>query len=206
MGGIGLADLTKTVQNHVSNIFSMRLSRRRAIRALGILAGVGLPIDAGIFAAHKVLASNFEKNFNRTQQEGLGEGLPGLKEVWDWQVFMNNLGPRYTGNAAHRAYVDFLDTQLKALGLDLVYDDYIFPRWEARRTALQLLSDKSQQDIAVSSYYPYSGQTTPTGVEGELVYLGSLPEDGSPPENIFSADLKGENRPGRFTPPTYAPV
>src|SRR5271157_3797888 len=101
--------------------FSMRLSRRRAIRDLGILVGVGLPIDAGIFAAHKVLASNFEKNFNRTQQEGLGEGLPGLKEVWDWQVFMNNLGPRYTGNAAHRTYVDFLDTQLKALGLDLVY-------------------------------------------------------------------------------------
>ncbi len=172
--------------------FSMRLSRRRAIRDLGILAGVGLPINAGIFAAHKVLATNFEKNFNLTQQEGLGEGLPGLKEVWDWQVFMNNLGPRYTGNAAHRAYVDFLDTQLKALGLDLVYDDYIFPRWEARRTELQLLSSNSWQDISVSSYYPYSGQTTPTGVEGELVYLGSLPEDGSPPENIFSADLKGK--------------
>jgi len=29
-------------------------------------------------------------------------------------------------------------------------------------------------------------------VEGELVYLGSLPEDGSPPEDVFSADLKGK--------------
>ena len=131
--------------------FSMRLTRRRAIRDLGILAGVGIPIDAGIFAAHNVLASTSEKDSNRTQQESLGEGLPGLEEVWNWQVFMNNLGPRYTGNAAHRAYVDFLDTQFKALGLDLAYDDYIFPRWEVRRTALQLLSRDSQQDVAVSS-------------------------------------------------------
>ena len=172
--------------------FGMRLSRRRAIRDLCILAGVGIPIDAGIFAAHNVLASTSEKDTNHTQLESLGEGLPGLEEVWNWQVFMNNLGPRYTGNAAHRAYVDFLDTQFKALGLDLAYDDYIFPRWEVRRTALQLLSRDSQQDVAVSSYYPYSGQTTPAGVEGELVYLGSLPEDGSPPEDVFSADLKGK--------------
>ena len=124
-----------------------------------------------------------ERGITSPTLEGLGEGLPGLEEVWRWQVFMNDLGPRYTGNVAHRAYVDFLDTQLKALGLDLAYDNYIFPRWEARRTALQLLSGDSKQDIAVSSSYPYSGQTTYAGVEGELVYLGSLPED------VFSADL-----------------
>ena len=52
-----------------------------------------------------------------------------------------------------------------------------------RRTALKLLSGDSPQDIAVSSYYPYSGQTTYAGVEGELVYLGSLPRD------VFSTDL-----------------
>lgn len=116
-------------------------------------------------------------------QEGLGEGLPGLEEVWGWQVFMNDLGPRYTGNKAHQAYVNFLDIQLKAFGLDVAYDNYVFPRWEARRTALKLLAGDSPQDIAVSSYYPYSGQTTYAGVEGELVYLGSLPKD------VFSTDL-----------------
>jgi phospholipase C len=36
--------------------FSKRLSRRRAIRNLGILAGAGLSIDAGIFAASRVAA------------------------------------------------------------------------------------------------------------------------------------------------------
>jgi hypothetical protein len=39
--------------------FSKRQSRRRAIRNLGILAGAGLSIDAGVFAAAKVAASTF---------------------------------------------------------------------------------------------------------------------------------------------------
>src|SRR2546430_12378018 len=44
--------------------FSMRLSRRRAIRNLGILAGVGLSIDTGIFAASKITAEKYVSNTN----------------------------------------------------------------------------------------------------------------------------------------------
>ena len=44
--------------------FSIRLSRRRAIRNFGLLAGAGLSIDAGIFAASKVYAANFGSNTN----------------------------------------------------------------------------------------------------------------------------------------------
>jgi phospholipase C len=44
--------------------FSMRLSRRRAIRNLGILAGAGLSIDAGIFAASRVAAEMYAGNSN----------------------------------------------------------------------------------------------------------------------------------------------
>src|SRR5437763_13659383 len=44
--------------------FNMRLSRRRAIRNLGILAGAGLSIDAGIFAASKVTAEKYVGNTN----------------------------------------------------------------------------------------------------------------------------------------------
>jgi len=42
--------------------FTTRLSRRRAIRNLGILAGAGLSIDAGIFAASKVTAEKYASN------------------------------------------------------------------------------------------------------------------------------------------------
>src|SRR2546430_6750018 len=44
--------------------FSMRLSRRRAIRNLGILAGVGLSIDTGIFAASRATAEKYASNAN----------------------------------------------------------------------------------------------------------------------------------------------
>jgi phospholipase C len=44
--------------------FSLRLSRRRAIRNLGILAGAGLSIDAGIFAASRVTAETNTSNSN----------------------------------------------------------------------------------------------------------------------------------------------
>jgi phospholipase C len=44
--------------------FSTRLSRRRAIRNLGILAGAGLSIDAGIFAASRVTAEKYASNSN----------------------------------------------------------------------------------------------------------------------------------------------
>jgi len=44
--------------------FSMRLSRRRAIRTLGILTGAGLSIDAGIFATSRVTAEKYVSNTN----------------------------------------------------------------------------------------------------------------------------------------------
>jgi len=44
--------------------FSMHLSRRLAIRALGILAGAGLSIDAGIFAASRATAEKYVSNTN----------------------------------------------------------------------------------------------------------------------------------------------
>ncbi len=44
--------------------FTMRLSRRRAIRNLGILTGAAFSINAGIFTAHKVAPSMFAGDSN----------------------------------------------------------------------------------------------------------------------------------------------
>jgi phospholipase C len=49
---------------HLRQWFSMRLSRRRAIRIFGILAGAGLSIDAGIFAASRATAEKYASNTN----------------------------------------------------------------------------------------------------------------------------------------------
>jgi hypothetical protein len=109
--------------------------------------------------------------------EGYRPGLlPSQKEVWEWQVWMAKLGPKYTGNEAHTTFVEFLATHLKESGLDVAREHYTFPRWEARRWEITVApaSEKSFQ-APVTSYFPYSGQTPAAGVTGELVYAGQAP-------------------------------
>src|SRR5215472_9660054 len=58
--------------------------------------------------------------------------LPSQKEVWDWQVWMAKLGPKYTGNQAHTEFVGFLATHLKDCGIEVAHERYTLPRWEAK--------------------------------------------------------------------------
>ena len=37
--------------------------------------------------------------------------LPSQDAVWDQQVWMAKLGPKYTGNEAHTTFVEFLATE-----------------------------------------------------------------------------------------------
>jgi hypothetical protein len=102
--------------------------------------------------------------------------MPSEKEVWDQLVWMAGLGPKYTGNKAHRTYIDFLDSHLRASGLDVARVNYKFSRWEAHRCAIEVVSAAKEKFTApVSSYFPYSGQTPAGGVTGELVYAGTNP-------------------------------
>jgi hypothetical protein len=102
--------------------------------------------------------------------------LPTQKEVWDQQVWMAKLGPKYTGNQAHTTFVEFLATNLKSLGLDVARERYTLPRWDARRWAITVKpASGAAFSVPVTSYFPYSGQTTAAGVTGELVFAGSNP-------------------------------
>jgi hypothetical protein len=102
--------------------------------------------------------------------------LPTQKEVWDQQVWMAKLGPKYTGNKAHTTFVEFLASNLKTLGLDVARERYTLPRWEARRWAITVKPASGAAFTApVTSYFPYSGQTTAAGVTGELVFAGTSP-------------------------------
>ena len=102
--------------------------------------------------------------------------LPSQKEVWDWQVWMAKLGPKYTGNKAHTTFVDFLASHLQEYGLKIQREHYTFPRWEARRSEVVIAPQLGKSFKApVTSYFPYSGQTPAAGVTGELVYAGHNP-------------------------------
>lgn len=102
--------------------------------------------------------------------------LPSQKEIWDWQVWMAKLGPKYTGNPAHAQFVDFLATQLKAAGCEIARESYKFPRWDAKRWSLKIIPLSGEPfEAPVTSYFPYSGETPASGVTGELAFAGSNP-------------------------------
>jgi hypothetical protein len=156
----------------------MTISRRRfvewaaAVSALSVSAPVRSRVAA---AAIDDRAAGFRPDL-----------LPTEKAVWDEQVWMAKLGPKYTGNKAHTTFVEFLATEFKTAGCAIVRDSYRLPRWDARRWEITVTPKSGQPFKApVTSYFPYSGQTGPTGVSGELVFAGSGP--------TFSlTDLKGK--------------
>jgi hypothetical protein len=104
------------------------------------------------------------------------ELLPSQKEIWDNLTWMAMLGPKYTGNKAHTTYVEFLASNMEKLGLEVTRDRYTLPMWEARRWEIKIETVGGETfKPKVTSYYPYSGQTPPEGVTGELEYVGSDP-------------------------------
>ena len=86
---------------------------------------------------------------------------------------MNAFGPRYTGNAAHKAFVKHLKQQLTELGVDIYSDPMFFNRWEEKSSSFYIRSAGRAENIPVSSVFPYSGETGEKGVTGEMVYLST---------------------------------
>jgi hypothetical protein len=115
------------------------------------------------------------------------ELLPSQKSVWDNMNWMAQLGPKYTGNKAHKTFIDFLETGMKKLGLEVSRDRYTLPLWEAGSMGIKVQTSSGETyEPKVTSYYPHSGETSPAGVTGELQYVGSNP-------NFFGTNkLKGK--------------
>jgi hypothetical protein len=104
------------------------------------------------------------------------QDLPPADVIWAWQERLNGLGPRLTGNDAHRKSIDFLESELEALGLRVTRDRLRFRRWEALSWDIGIeTGSDSWKTIPVSYFFPYSGQTGPGGVEGPLVYYKRPP-------------------------------
>jgi hypothetical protein len=103
--------------------------------------------------------------------------LPTQQQVWNQQLWMAKLGPKYTGNAAHATFVEFLATEFKKASCDVARKRYTLPRWDAKRWEITIAPASGERFKApVTSYFPYSGQTPAAGVTGGLVYAGSNPK------------------------------
>jgi len=153
----------------------MSISRREFIQRAGSVSGLALTLP-GAMTAVPFDASPADAAFRP-------DLMPTIDDVWDWQVWMAKLGPKYTGNAAHTKFVDFLDTKLRASGLEVARDRFTLPLWEVRGWGLKSKAgDGRWTEVPTTGYYPYSGRTSKDGVTAPLVHIGTVapPAPGTP--------------------------
>jgi hypothetical protein len=104
--------------------------------------------------------------------------LPSAKQVRADFQRMVDFGPRLTGSRGHDRFVDWLRREFVAAGADLLpCDDYAYERWSAGRFGLDLLDGSQPGAVKVATYYTRSQETPEGGIEGPLVYGGTLPRD-----------------------------
>jgi hypothetical protein len=151
----------------------MPFSRRKFMQYAASASSLAL-VESG-----NGMASSLEKpvvDHESTDLAFQADLLPTEKEIWDWQTWMANLGPKFTGNSAHRTFVDFLEKQLKTAGLEVTRDNAKLPLWEARRSAIHVSPyEGASFEANVTSAVPYSGQTSASGITGDLIYVGWVP-------------------------------
>lgn len=58
------------------------------------------------------------------------------ERIWNLLREMNSYGARYTGNDAHRKYIQLIKNQLNEMKLPVCVDKHRFSRWEATRAEL----------------------------------------------------------------------
>lgn len=129
-------------------------------------------MQAGIASAVPALAG-----CSHRLRSGLGANGDAWEAEWLWErlQWMNDLGPRLTGNPAHLAFVSFIANELNALGLEVREDNRTFTRWEATKSAIIVAGhDGSDVALPIASEYPYSGVTGVEGISAPLVYGGAV--------------------------------
>ena len=72
---------------------------------------------------------------------------------------MNSFGPRLTGNAAHKGFIEYLKNEIHSLGIETYSDPFFFNRWEEKRSSLVIHDETGDNDVHISSVFPYSGET-----------------------------------------------
>lgn len=82
---------------------------------------------------------------------------------------LNTLGPRRSGNEAHRTLIDEVAAELVALGYHPERDTHTFERWDVDERDVSLTVEG--RTVPVASAWPYSGETGSAGVTAPLVRL-----------------------------------
>ena len=144
----------------------MKTSRRKFVGQAAALSA-GAAMAAGFGGSARLWASTPGPSADRKL-------IPSEKELWDGVVYMNNLGVRFSGSAAHQKFVKYLEDGFSSLGMQLdPIEHKAVTRWDVRNYSLSIASGaNSGRKLPVASYCRYSKTTGPDGVTGQLVYCG----------------------------------
>ena len=102
--------------------------------------------------------------------------LPSPAQVRADNQRMVDFGPRLTGSPEHQRFIEWLQEEMVEAGARLLpCDDYEYERWSAGRYGLDVLDGGTPGPVKVATYYTRSQETPEQGLEGPLVYGGTLP-------------------------------
>jgi hypothetical protein len=145
------------------------LDRRAFLRRSGLAA-----VAAGVSGPSAALAQGRPRTHHAATRAATP--LPSPAQVRaDFQT-MADFGPRYTGTAGHAGFIDWLERELVATGVQM-YPRQQWPLtvWEAQDFGLELLDGPAKGSVPVSGYLVRSQETGSGGVTGPLVYAGAAP-------------------------------
>lgn len=96
------------------------------------------------------------------------------EELLDGVEKMNSCGIRLTGSKAHTDFINYLQDEIKKMGIKIYSDPFYFKRWEEKKSSIEIIDADEKINIPVSSAYPYSGETSADGITEELVYVEKM--------------------------------
>lgn len=96
------------------------------------------------------------------------------EELLEGMNIMNSFGTRLTGSEGHKKFIDWLKSEITAMGIPVFSDPFYFRRWEEKHSSIEIIDGGETIGIPVSSAYPYSGETTADGITEELVYVNGI--------------------------------
>jgi hypothetical protein len=152
----------------------MEFTRRTAMKGITGVLGFSALSAASPAVAYAASAARQQNTGGR-----LSVGLPSRESVTSWiQLVNGRFGPqRLTGDANHRKFVDWLDSQLSSAGFTVKRDTYTFQRWAADAARdvsawAELPGGKDRRTLDVLSPFAYSGSTSGSGpAVGRAVYV-----------------------------------
>ncbi|MGV0991188.1 MAG: Ig-like domain-containing protein [Mycobacterium sp.] len=108
------------------------------------------------------------------------------EQLQAWHEYLDGVGLRATGSAAHEGYIDTLVGMLGDAGIqDVQTQSFPVTRWTTNSWTLNLVNGDTVTPVNAPAYMPYSGVTSADGVTAPLFYLSSTKE-------INPADVVGK--------------